>query len=165
MRATDGKGRHTTAWRELLPLPTGGVLLGTPGLRAVGLHDAGDGPDHTFAEIQQLARTCRFAHADPARPGMSQALAALQEESTLRREHGGHDNYAAYVLHRHDPVHTHERNTHHDQLDHPPRDRRRHPRHPRHQPRRLRDPGRGRSRRRAARRLLLDRRPVLRLDR
>ncbi|MFI8093574.1 GTPase RsgA [Streptomyces sp. NPDC086080] len=29
VRGRDGKGRHTTAWRELLPLPHGGVLLDT----------------------------------------------------------------------------------------------------------------------------------------
>ncbi|NBM19895.1 ribosome small subunit-dependent GTPase A [Streptomyces sp. GC420] len=61
VRESDGKGRHTTAWRELLPLPHGGVLLDTPGLRGVGLHDADEGLDQTFSEITELARDCRFA--------------------------------------------------------------------------------------------------------
>ncbi|MEV0264822.1 ribosome small subunit-dependent GTPase A [Streptomyces sp. NPDC050617] len=60
VRSADGKGRHTTAWREMLPLPGGGVLLDTPGLRAVGLHDARTGLEQTFAEIEQLAQDCRF---------------------------------------------------------------------------------------------------------
>lgn len=61
VRDADGKGRHTTAWRELAPLPGGGVLLDTPGLRAIGLHDAQDGLEQTFAEIELLAQDCRFA--------------------------------------------------------------------------------------------------------
>jgi ribosome biogenesis GTPase len=61
VRDVDGKGRHTTAWRELFPLPGGGVLLDTPGLRAIGLHDAQGGLEQTFAEIERLAQDCRFA--------------------------------------------------------------------------------------------------------
>ncbi|MEV0822487.1 GTPase RsgA [Nonomuraea rubra] len=49
VREGDGKGRHTTAWRESLPLPHGGVLLDTPGLRGVGLHDADQGLDRASA--------------------------------------------------------------------------------------------------------------------
>jgi ribosome biogenesis GTPase len=60
VRAGDGKGRHTTVHRELLPLPNGAVLIDTPGLRAVGLHDTEDGIQHVFAEIEELARHCRF---------------------------------------------------------------------------------------------------------
>ncbi|MBL7502546.1 ribosome small subunit-dependent GTPase A [Frankia sp. CNm7] len=61
VRHTDGKGRHTTVSRELVALPTGGVLIDTPGLRAVGLWDAEDGLGHVFAEIDALADDCRFA--------------------------------------------------------------------------------------------------------
>jgi ribosome biogenesis GTPase len=60
VRAQDGKGRHTTVRRELLPLPGGGVLIDTPGLRGVGLHDAADGLERVFAEIEELAESCRF---------------------------------------------------------------------------------------------------------
>ncbi|ROZ98776.1 ribosome small subunit-dependent GTPase A [Gordonia sp. OPL2] len=60
IRETDGKGRHTTTWRELLPLPHGGVLVDTPGLRGIGLHDADDGLDQAFADIAELADGCRF---------------------------------------------------------------------------------------------------------
>ena len=37
VRAGDAKGRHTTTTREAHPLPGGGVLIDTPGIRAVGL--------------------------------------------------------------------------------------------------------------------------------
>ncbi|CAL9564023.1 Small ribosomal subunit biogenesis GTPase RsgA [Streptomyces sp. enrichment culture] len=59
-RDVDGKGRHTTTTRNLLPLPGGGVLIDTPGLRGVGLWDAGDGVGQVFAEIEELAAGCRF---------------------------------------------------------------------------------------------------------
>ncbi|MEU9331580.1 ribosome small subunit-dependent GTPase A [Streptomyces sp. NPDC048290] len=59
-RDVDGKGRHTTTTRNLLLLPGGGVLIDTPGLRGVGLWDAQTGVGQTFAEIEELARDCRF---------------------------------------------------------------------------------------------------------
>lgn len=56
----DGKGRHTTTWRELIPLPGGGVLVDTPGLRGVGLFDVNDGLDMTFSDVEAFAEDCRF---------------------------------------------------------------------------------------------------------
>jgi ribosome biogenesis GTPase len=60
VRANDGKGRHTTVHRELLPLPNGGVLIDTPGLRGIGLQDAADGVERVFAEIEAYAHDCAF---------------------------------------------------------------------------------------------------------
>jgi len=64
----DGRGRHTTTRRELLRLPGGAMLIDTPGLRTVLLGQAGDGVEHAFADIEQLAHGtpdgtpgCRFA--------------------------------------------------------------------------------------------------------
>ncbi|MGW7526749.1 ribosome small subunit-dependent GTPase A [Streptomyces sp. NPDC054783] len=59
-RDVDGKGRHTTTTRNLLTLPSGGVLIDTPGLRGVGLYDAESGVGQVFAEIEELAERCRF---------------------------------------------------------------------------------------------------------
>ncbi|MEU8305675.1 ribosome small subunit-dependent GTPase A [Actinomadura sp. NPDC048955] len=85
VRATDGKGRHTTAWRELLPLPGGGVLLDTPGLRSIGLHDAQSGLEQTFADIEQLAQDCRFADcAHVSEPGCA-VLAAVEAGTVPER--------------------------------------------------------------------------------
>jgi len=56
----DGKGRHTTTFRELVVLPGGGVLIDTPGLRGVGLWLDGDGLDRAFSDVEDLALTCRF---------------------------------------------------------------------------------------------------------
>jgi ribosome biogenesis GTPase len=66
----DGKGRHTTTWRELVTLPTGGALLDTPGLRGLALWDAADGVDSAFREISELAHDCRFTDcAHSTEPG------------------------------------------------------------------------------------------------
>ncbi|WAX77235.1 ribosome small subunit-dependent GTPase A [Streptomyces sp. KMM 9044] len=59
-RDVDGKGRHTTTTRNLLALPGGGVLIDTPGLRGVGLWDAGSGVGQVFSEIEEFAEGCRF---------------------------------------------------------------------------------------------------------
>ena len=62
----DGTGRHTTTRRELFPLPTGGFLVDTPGMREVGLLDADDGLTEAFPDLDDLSRSCRFrdcAHA------------------------------------------------------------------------------------------------------
>ncbi|WP_239096219.1 ribosome small subunit-dependent GTPase A [Streptomyces sp. SID11385] len=70
VRDQDGKGRHTTTTRNLIPLPAGGVLIDTPGLRGVGLWDAGHGVGQVFAEIQEYADDCRFLDcAHESEPG------------------------------------------------------------------------------------------------
>jgi len=56
----DGKGRHTTTHRELVPIPTGGLLLDTPGMRELGLWDASEGTREVFADIAALSEQCRF---------------------------------------------------------------------------------------------------------
>jgi ribosome biogenesis GTPase len=60
VRTGDAKGRHTTTARELRPLPSGGVLIDTPGIREVGLWVDPDAVAMTFADIDDLARGCRF---------------------------------------------------------------------------------------------------------
>jgi ribosome biogenesis GTPase / thiamine phosphate phosphatase len=61
IRAFDGRGRHTTTARELIALPGGGLVLDTPGVRELQLWDAGEGMAGTFADIDELALTCRFS--------------------------------------------------------------------------------------------------------
>ncbi|MEU6060908.1 ribosome small subunit-dependent GTPase A [Streptomyces sp. NPDC047097] len=82
IREVDGKGRHTTTTRNLLVLPGGGVLIDTPGLRGVGMYDAGAGVDQTFSEIAALAEDCRFHDcAHETEPGC--AVRAAIEDGTL----------------------------------------------------------------------------------
>ena len=67
VRVSDQRGRHTTVARELIALPDGGVLIDTPGLRALGLTGSEEGITLTFSDIDQLSDACRFrdcAHQD-----------------------------------------------------------------------------------------------------
>ena len=57
----DGSGRHTTSHRELVPLPTGALLIDNPGMREVGLPDGEEGIEEGFADISALAEQCRFS--------------------------------------------------------------------------------------------------------
>ena len=85
VRAVDGKGRHTTTHRELHLLPSGAVLLDTPGLRAVALHEASDGLALAFSDVEELASACRFADcAHAGEPGC--AVAAAVAAGDLRPE-------------------------------------------------------------------------------
>ncbi len=58
-----GKGRHTTTHRELLILPSGALMIDTPGMRELGLWVAGgeEGLAATFADIDEIAEGCRFS--------------------------------------------------------------------------------------------------------
>ena len=58
---SDGRGRHTTSHRELVPLPSGAVLLDTPGMRELQLWAGEEVLETTFGEITELAAGCRFA--------------------------------------------------------------------------------------------------------
>ena len=57
----DDKGRHTTTHRELILLPSGGMVIDTPGMREMGMWDSAEGVETTFADIEELANRCRFS--------------------------------------------------------------------------------------------------------
>jgi ribosome biogenesis GTPase len=78
IREDDSKGRHTTTGRSLHSLPSGGLLLDTPGMREIQLTDVEDGLGRTFADIVGLADYCRFADCEHvSEPGCA-VLAALE---------------------------------------------------------------------------------------
>ena len=63
VRETDQRGRHATTHRELFALPSGALLVDTPGLRELALWDGTDGTDGiaaTYDEVSSLASSCRF---------------------------------------------------------------------------------------------------------
>lgn len=83
--AADGTGRHTTTTRQLLRLPTGALLVDTPGLRELQLWSADDGIQEAFADVDELAADCRFNDCAHRRePGC--AVQAAIGEGRLPRE-------------------------------------------------------------------------------
>jgi ribosome biogenesis GTPase / thiamine phosphate phosphatase len=56
--ANDGTGRHTTTHRELVRLPTGALVIDTPGLRELQFWEGDLGA--AFEDIEALATECRF---------------------------------------------------------------------------------------------------------
>lgn len=56
----DGRGRHTTTARELVPLPDGTLLIDTPGMRELQLWTGEESLDRSFEDIESLAAGCRF---------------------------------------------------------------------------------------------------------
>jgi ribosome biogenesis GTPase len=86
IRRADGRGRHTTTYRALVPLPAGGAVLDTPGIRGVGMFDGVAGLEQAFADIDALSRTCRFRDCSHnAEPGCTVAAAVATGELAARR--------------------------------------------------------------------------------
>jgi len=84
---TDGRGRHTTTYRALVPVPDGGAIVDTPGIRGVGLFASVDGLSRAFVEIDDLAAHCRFADCGhDAEPGCA-VHAALESGDLTRRRY------------------------------------------------------------------------------
>jgi ribosome biogenesis GTPase len=69
VREHDSRGRHTTTHRALIQLPSGGCLIDTPGMRELKLTGEEDLDEGQFADIDELAQSCRFAdcghHSEP----------------------------------------------------------------------------------------------------
>jgi len=105
IRGSDGRGRHTTTYRALVPVPGGGAVLDTPGLRSVGLFDSTAGLAQTFADIDELGELCRFRGCTHTRePGCAVAEALVTGELSRRRMASWRklrrENTAAIARHR-----------------------------------------------------------------
>jgi ribosome biogenesis GTPase / thiamine phosphate phosphatase len=61
VRESDSRGRHTTTHRELVMLPSGGLIIDTPGMRELQLWDVGDAVRDTFEDVEVLSGSCRFS--------------------------------------------------------------------------------------------------------
>ncbi|HEY2940983.1 MAG TPA: ribosome small subunit-dependent GTPase A [Vicinamibacteria bacterium] len=60
VRAHDGRGRHITTRRELIPVPGGGWIIDTPGLRELQLWADEQALPAAFADVDAVAAECRF---------------------------------------------------------------------------------------------------------
>lgn len=83
VRARDGRGQHTTTHRELVRLPSGALLIDTPGMRELALWVTADGAGEVaaevFADVEDFAASCRYrdcTHADEPECAVRAAIAA-----------------------------------------------------------------------------------------
>ncbi|NEO98775.1 MAG: ribosome small subunit-dependent GTPase A [Symploca sp. SIO2E9] len=60
VRQGDSRGRHTTTNRELMILPSGALLIDTPGMREIQIWAGNESFRDTFTDIETLAKECRF---------------------------------------------------------------------------------------------------------
>jgi ribosome biogenesis GTPase len=80
---SDGQGRHTTSHRELVALPGGGAIIDTPGVREVVAATTSALVEQGFADVAELAATCRFtdcSHGNEPGCAIVRALAAGELE-------------------------------------------------------------------------------------
>ena len=63
IRVSDDRGKHTTTRRQLFVVPDQGIWVDTPGMRELALTGDGD-PKVIFADVEELARQCRYRDCD-----------------------------------------------------------------------------------------------------
>lgn len=108
IRETDSRGRHTTTHRQLFMLPSGAMVIDTPGMRELGLFDADDGISAGFNDVEELFTRCRFNDCrHQTEPGCA-VLAALADGSLVpehwerylvqKRENKFVDNKSGYLI-------------------------------------------------------------------
>lgn len=114
VRDGDDHGRHTTTHRQLLPIPGGGALIDTPGMRELQLWDGADGLEEVFSDIHALASECAFrdcAHQGEPGCAVQAAIDSGDLESDrvrsyeklgreLAREARRHDDHAQRAFQR-----------------------------------------------------------------
>ena len=84
-RRADGRGRHTTTHRGLIRLDGGALLIDTPGVRSVGLVADDEALDQAFADIAELAESCRFGDCSHTQEPGCAVLAAVESGSLPER--------------------------------------------------------------------------------
>jgi ribosome biogenesis GTPase len=79
IREHDAKGRHTTTYRSLHRMAGGGWVIDTPGMRTLHLGGAAEGIETLFAEIVELAPSCRYRDCTHAHePGCAVRVAVAE---------------------------------------------------------------------------------------
>ncbi|MDR2855102.1 MAG: ribosome small subunit-dependent GTPase A [Methanomicrobiales archaeon] len=86
IREDDSRGRHTTTHRQLFMLPSGAMVIDTPGMRELGLFDASEGISASFTDVEDLFTKCRFSNCQHRTEPSCAVLSALAD-GTLPREH------------------------------------------------------------------------------
>lgn len=86
-READLRGRHTTTHRELFRLPSGLLMIDSPGMREMQLWADSESADEAFSDIAEIAFGCRFVDCShTGEPGCS-VLKALEEGELGQRRY------------------------------------------------------------------------------
>lgn len=112
IREADGRGRHTTVSRNLVPLPSGGAIIDTPGLRSIALWGADEGVAAVFADIEALAEECRFrdcAHGSEPGCAVREAIADGALDAKRLERYRKLERERAHLDRRFDPLAAGER--------------------------------------------------------
>jgi ribosome biogenesis GTPase len=111
VREDDAHGRHTTTHRELILLPSGALILDTPGMRELALWDSEAGVAAAFAEttaqVEEIAQGCRFRDcAHDREPGcaVQAALADGSLDAERWRSFQKLQRELAHTVRKEDPV-------------------------------------------------------------
>jgi ribosome biogenesis GTPase / thiamine phosphate phosphatase len=91
VREYDSRGRHTTTYRQLLILPTGGIVIDTPGMRLLKLWGDDSGLKRAFEEIEELAESCKF------RDCSHQGEPGCAVQAAIDDGHLAADRYSSYL--------------------------------------------------------------------
>jgi ribosome biogenesis GTPase len=84
VRTYDNRGRHTTTHRQLFLRPEGGSIMDTPGIRGLELWVESESPSDDFADLEDLALTCKFrncSHTQEPSCALRAAVSAGQLDS------------------------------------------------------------------------------------
>ena len=91
IREDDSRGRHTTTVRQLIMLPTGAMVIDTPGMRELGMWACDEGLEKTFSDVEQYLGMCKFSDCTHKSEPGCKILEAI-ENGELSRE-----RYNAYL--------------------------------------------------------------------
>lgn len=90
VRESDGKGVHSTTWRELITLDNGAHVVDTPGMRELGNMDVNEGIEETFDDIHALATQCKFNDCSHVKTKGCAVMAAVESGDVAKPRY---DNY------------------------------------------------------------------------
>lgn len=95
VREKDSKGRHTTTWRELIPMPSSGLIIDTPGMREFQVWLDQDELNTRFQHIKEMEGKCRFSNCmHDKEPGC--AIKKALDNGTIDKEQ--YENYLKMKL-------------------------------------------------------------------
>lgn len=86
IREDDSRGRHTTTYRQLIMLPSGVIIIDTPGMRELGMWDVSTGLGQAFTDVESYVGKCRFSDCrHNTEPGCAIKEAIANGELSMER--------------------------------------------------------------------------------